>query len=232
MKKGTNPAQILRVICKIKDKHPSIDFNSTIFKSKVVDEYNRIYGISSVDTMISILREDAIIHFQDQLKLFRLPQDNNKVDIMGVKQENGMIKIVISQQKGNNASFNSTSHQKTLEKLRSFYDNKLVETYFYLLPDHLNPIKVKLPYSLDIVVGMTIANGDDSILDSDRNIILSSNGNYLKKMGIVKHDMVDIDYWVINHKKIKDHTYDAVSKCYDFDYIYEKCINKLITNGY
>jgi hypothetical protein len=40
-------------------------------------------------------------------------------------------------------------------------------------------------------------------------------------------DMIDIDLWVTNHDKIKHHKYDAVSKCCDFDEIYNKCIEKL-----
>lgn len=232
MKKGTNPSQILRIISDVNSRGIYGDIKSEDFKREVINEYNRIYSITSIDTIVANLREDAIIHFQDEYRLYKLPQDNNKVDIIGVKMEDNIIKIVVSQQKGNNGSFNSTSFQKTLEKLKLFYDDNLVEGYFNLLPDELNPKKVNLPYTLDIIIGMTIACGDDVILDVERNIVQCSNGGYLKKIGIVNNDMVDIDYWVNENDKIKNHTYDAVSKCHDFDYIYDKCIKKLIDNGH
>ncbi len=69
MKKGTNPSQILRLIYNIKDKNPSLVISSNEFKNEVIDEYNRIYSISSIDTIVSNLREDAILHFQDEYKL-------------------------------------------------------------------------------------------------------------------------------------------------------------------
>jgi hypothetical protein len=230
MKKGTNPSQILRLIYNIKDKNPSLVISSNEFKNEVIDEYNRIYSISSIDTIVSNLREDAILHFQDEYKLIKLPQDNNKVDIMGAKLVDGQIKIIVSQQKGNNGSFNSTSFQKTLEQLQLFYDKKLVKKYFNLLPDNLNPDKINVPYDLFIIIGMTIACGDDVVLDKKRNIVKCSNGNYLRKMGIINNDMVDLDHWIVNQDKVKNHTYDAVSKCHDFNYIYEKCISKLIND--
>ena len=140
--------------------------------------------------------------------------------------------MIVSQQKGNNSSFNSTSYQKTLEKLQFFHDNKLIENYFHLLPDELNPNKNNLPYHIEIIIGMTIAVGNPTILDEKRNIILYSNNDYLCKLGIINHDIMDIDYWIINQEKIKNHNYDAISKCCDFDYVYEKCIQKLINDGY
>jgi len=227
MKKGTNPFQIIMIIQDLLDNNSDLDITEPQFKVMVENRYNEIYGVTSKETMAANLREDAIIEHQEDYKLVKLPQDGNKVDIMGAKIENGVVSLIVSQQKGNNASFNSTSFQKTLEKLKEFYDNKKVEQYFDLLPDELNPTLNGLPYSLEVIIGMAIACGQSQTLDSERNIKLFSNGEYLEKMGIHSYDMVDITLWVTNHDKIKNHKYDAVSKCCDFDEIYNKCIEKL-----
>ena len=71
MKKGTNPAQIFLIIDKLKKNNPNLDITELMFKYKVIDEYNNVYSISSKDTIISNLREDAIINFQDNLHLIK-----------------------------------------------------------------------------------------------------------------------------------------------------------------
>ena len=226
MKKGTNPSQILMIMSDIISENPDIVITSPPFKEMVIDRYNKIYGVTSKDTIIANLREDAMIHHQEELTLVKLPQDGNKVDILGVKVVDNIIKFVVSQQKGNNASFNSTSFQKTLEKLQSFIDNSLVEKYFHLLPENLNPNICGLNYEVEVIIGMTIACGDTTILDPKRNIKMYSGSDYLEKMGIVSYDMVDMDMWVISQSKIKNHSYNAISKCCDFEEIFNKCVEK------
>lgn len=223
MKKGTNPAELLMIMYNIMSENP----NSVPTKEMVINRYNNLYSAASKATIIANLREDAMIHHQEELILVKLPQDGNKVDILGVKVVDNTIKFVVSQQKGNNSSFNSTSFQKTLEKLQSFIDNSLVEQYFHLIPENLNPTICGLNYEVEVIIGMTIACGDTVILDDERNIKMYSGSNYLKKMGIVSYHKVDMDEWVINQDKIKNHSYDATSKCCDFDEIYNKCIEKI-----
>jgi CRISPR/Cas system endoribonuclease Cas6 (RAMP superfamily) len=48
-------------------------------------KYNEIYFQTSKDTIISNLREDAMVEFQEERFITKLPQDNNKVDLMAVK---------------------------------------------------------------------------------------------------------------------------------------------------
>lgn len=227
MKKGTNPSQILMIIIDIISENNDIEVTSEKFKNKVINRYNSVYSTTSKDTIIANLREDAMIYHQEEMFLTKLPQDGNKVDILGAKIVNNCVKIVISQQKGNNASFNSTSFQKTLEKLQYFFDNSLVEQYFNLLPEHLNPNICGLNYEVEVIIGMTIAFGESIILDKERNIKMYAGENYLKKMGICSYSMIDLDMWCINNNKIKNHSYDAISKCCDFDEIYNKCIEKI-----
>lgn len=227
MKKGSNPAQILIIMRDIISENPTIVLTSQRFKEMVINRYNKIYGVTSKDTIIANLREDAMIYHQEEMTLVKLPQDGNKVDILGVKVVGNIIKFVISQQKGNNASFNSTSFQKTLEKLQSFIDNSLVEQYFHLLPENFNPNICGLDYEVEVIIGMTIACGDTVILDNERNIKMCSGSNYLEKMGIVSYTKVDIDDWVITQDKIKNHSYDAISKCCDFNEIFNECIDKI-----
>ena len=227
MKKGTNPAQILMIMYDIMSENPNSIPTSPGFKEMVINRYNKIYSVTSKDTIIANMREDAMIHHQEELILVKLPQDGNKVDILGVKVVDNIIKFVISQQKGNNASFNSTSFHKTLEKLQSFIDNSSIEQYFHLIPENLNPTICGLNYEVEVIIGMTIACGDTVILDDERNIKMYSGSNYLKKMGIVSYNMVDMDMWVTTQDNIKNHSYDAISKCCDFDEIFNKCIEKI-----
>ena len=226
MKKGTNPSQVLMIISDITSENPGIEITTPPFKKMVEKRYNQIYSVTSKDTMISTLREGAMIHHQEEMFLVTLPQDGNKVDILAAKNVDNTIKIVVSQQKGNNASFNSTSFEKTFEKLQNFKDNLLVEQYFHLLPNELNPKVCGLNYELEVIIGMTIACGDTEIIDNERNIKIYSQSEYLKKMGILSYDIVDLDMWVINQDKIKNHSYNAVDKCHNFDEIYNKCIQK------
>jgi len=227
MKKGTNPSQTLMIINEIKSEYNNIEVTSERFKNMVINRYNSIYSTTSKDTIIANLREDAMIYHQEEMFLTKLPQDGNKVDILGAKRVNNCVKIVISQQKGNNASFNSTSFQKTLEKLQYFLDNSLFEQYFNLLPEHLNPNICGLNYEVEVIIGMTIAFGETIILDKERNIKMYAGENYLTKMGICSYNIIDLDMWCINNSKIKNHSYDAISKCCDFDEIYNKCIEKI-----
>jgi hypothetical protein len=106
----------------------------------------------------------------------------------------------------------------------------LVEQYFHLIPENLNPNICGLNYEVEVIIGMTIACGDTKILDDERNIKLYSGSDYLEKMGIFSYDMIYMDNWIINQDRIKNHLYDAVSKCCDFDEVFNKCI-EITYNG-
>ena len=129
MKKGATPAQIFGIIYDLMDSGYIVN-NSQNFKDTVIKKYNSIYGQTSKDTVISNLREEAMIEFQEERFICKLSQDKNKVDLMSVKIINNVVSIIVSQQKGNNASFNSTSLSKTLEKLSDFISENKIINYF------------------------------------------------------------------------------------------------------
>ena len=226
MKKGTSPAQIFEIIEKLLEEGCSV--KSKQLKKLVIERYNEIYSQSSKDTIIANLREDAMVKHQEDRIIFKLPQDNNKVDLMAVKIENGVVSIRVSQQKGNNSSFNSTSLSKTMDMLSDFINNDKIKNYFNLLPNDLNPEVNSLPYNVEIVIGMFLAEGQTTKKGNRVDINFISNNDYLKFMGIFNHNIVDLDYWVVKELKTRNHSYDAVAICSNFDDVYDKCINKLV----
>ena len=229
MKKGASPAQILEIIQELITEGKSV--YSDDIKLKVMERYNSIYSQDSKDTKIANLREDAMVHFQDDRFIIKLPQDNNKVDLMAAKIENDIVDIRISQQKGNNASFNSTSLAKTIDSLSDFVIKDKVKNYFNLLPDHLNPNINNLEYKVDVIIGMFLAEGKTVKSKDGVDIKFMSNDDYLRFMGIINNDIVDLDYWVVEQFKSVNHSYDAVNICENFNTIYDKCLNLLKSDG-
>lgn len=229
MKKGASPAQIFEILEKIVIEDKNLD--EAEIKTKVIEEYNSIYSQDSKDTKIANLRESAMVQFQEERIIVKLPQDNNKVDLMAVKLSNNIVDIKISQQKGNNASFNSTSLSKTIDSLSDFVLNNKVKEYFNLLPDNLNPEVNGMDYKVEVVIGMFLAEGKTSKTKHGVEIKFLSNNDYLRFMGIINHDIIDLDYWVIKQFKLSTHNYNAVNVCTNFDEVYDKCLNLIRVNG-
>jgi hypothetical protein len=230
MKKGAIPAQIFGIIYDLKEIGHTVKYGQE-FKNYVIKKYNEIYFQTSKDTIISNLREDAMVEFQEERFITKLPQDNNKVDLMAVKIIDNVVSIIVSQQKGNNSSFNSTSLSKTLEKLSEFITKDKIKEYFCLLPDKLNPNINGLIYNVEVIIGMFSAIGSTTKTKNGENIRFVSNDDYLQLMGIVSNDIISLDYWVINKFNGLNHKYSAIDNCCNFDYIYDRCIQKLLTNG-
>jgi hypothetical protein len=229
MKKGASPIQIIEIIDSLIS--PNTDINGKDFKNKVKSTYNSIFAKVSKDTKIANLRETVMIHFQEDRLIIKLPQDNRKVDLMSVKIIDGVVDIRVSQQKGNDASFNSSSLSNTLHELKNFINGDKVKEYFHLLPDDLNPLKNKLPYRVDVIIGMFLAIGTTIKKKDGFELKFMSNNDYLRYMGIVSNDICDLDLWVYNEFNKLGHTYDAVDKCDNFDIIYNKCLSLVLNNG-
>ncbi len=222
MKKGVSIAQILLLI---KDGiNLGFKVNTDELKEFVIKGYNEIYSVTSKDTIIANLREEAIVNFQEGMFITKLPQDNNKLDLLAAKIENDRVKIVFSQQKGNNLSFNSTSLNKTLDILTNLKLNKNYEKYFNLLPNELNPNLNGLECDVDIIIGFTLAVGYKLYKLNGVEIMSYSGDEYLKYLGINNKTIFDIDFWVINHPKIVNHTYNAIEHCEDFNEVFSKCL--------
>ena len=230
MKKGATPAQIFGIMYDLVEMGFIVK-NDQDFKNIVIKKYNEIYCQTSKDTIIANIREDAMVEFQEERFICKLPQDNNKVDLISVKIIDNIVSIIVSQQKGNNSSFNSTSLSKTLEKLSEFITENKVKKYFYLLPDELNPTVNGMDYNVEVIIGMFSAVGGTTKTKNGRDIRFTSNDEYLRLMGIISNDIICLDYWVVNKFKNLNHEYKAIDNCCNFDYIYDRCIQKLLTNG-
>jgi hypothetical protein len=225
IKKGASPAQIIEIIENLINL--GLNINSREFKDKVIYEYNKIFSKNSKDTIIANLREDALINFQEDRVIVKLPQDTTKVDLMAVKIIDGIVDIRVSQQKGNDASFNTSSLYSTLKGLNDFINQDKVSNYFHLLPNHLNPNLNGLPYKVDVVIGMILACGDGV----KGNVNVVTNNKYLEYMGILNTDICEVDYWVHKEFKKREHAYSAIDKCHNFDIIYNKCIDIILNHG-
>lgn len=228
VKKGASPAQIIEIIETLLDGGANV--NSPDFKSNVIVMYNSIFGKASKDTIVANLREDAMVKFQENRVIIKLPQDNSKVDLVSIDIIDGVIDIRVSQQKGNDASFNSSSLSNTLDGLISFIDNDKIRQYFHLFPDHLNPLKTNLPYNVDVIIGMILACGEGSKTKNGREIMIITNDDYLRYMGITTKDVCDLDHWVNKQLKNRNHCYAAVDKCENFDYIYNTCLELVLND--
>jgi hypothetical protein len=224
MKKGTSPATVMTLIY----EGLELGLTEDKLKKSVINRYNQIYSVQSRDTIIANLREDAIVEHQEEMIIRKLPQDNNKVDFIAVKIENNRLKIVISQQKGNNASFNSTSLSKTLEKLSELVRQKKYTQYFNLLPDEYNPLITNMEYDIKVIVGFTLACGSTNYIYDEVTIPFLCGKDYLNEIGIYSKSMIDLDYWVLKQEKIKKHEYNAIDNCCDFNIIYDACLTKIL----
>ena len=227
MKKGTNPSVILESMTDL-FQEGSIDPNDEEFRKQVEKHYNKTFATTSKSTVLSNLREEFVIVHQYQKKIIRLPQDTNKLDFMAVEIKNNIIYITLVQQKGNNASFNSSSLKETLRKMTEFVSTNKVEMYFDLLPDDYNPLICKLPYKVEVIVGMVNAIGECEKQYNNKAIKFYANDQYLSKLGLDK-TIVDMDMWVMDQPKYKDHQYNAVDNVKDFDTIYSECLTKIKT---
>jgi hypothetical protein len=223
--KGASPVQIIEIIESLVNL--GLDINNPEFKHKVITEYNKIFSKTSKDTIIANIRENAMIKFQDDRFIVKLPQDNSKVDLMAVKIINGVVEFRVSQQKGNNASFNTSSLESTLNGLSNFVNEDKIRNYFHLLPENLNPLLNNLPYKVEVIIGMFLACGEG---DKGEFKVITNN-DYLEYMGILNKDICEIDYWVHSEFKKRGHEYSAIDKCENFDNIYDKCVNIILNYG-
>ena len=89
MKKGATPAQIFGIMYDLVEMGFIVK-NDQDFKNLVIKKYNEIYCQTSKDTIISNIREDAMVEFQEERFICKLPQDNNKVDLISVKRERSL----------------------------------------------------------------------------------------------------------------------------------------------
>lgn len=217
--KGIAPIQVIEIITLLVDSGTNI--TEPEFKDKVISKYNDIFLKNSKDTIIANLREDAMVEFQEDRFITKLPQDNSKVDLMSVKIIDNVVDIRVSQQKGNDASFNSSSLSKTIDSLYNFINGNKIVDYFHLLPEHLNPHKNGLTYNVEVVIGMILACGEGN----KSGIRTITNNEYVNYMGIFSKDICDIDSWASKQLKSRNHEYCAVDKCCNFDIIYDRCIN-------
>jgi hypothetical protein len=228
IKKGANPGIILELLLS-----DNIVILSEPEKKEVVKKkYSEYFGKTSKETMKANVREDIIVKNQKNRFLVKLPQDLKKLDIMAahLDESDDSIKITFAQQKGNNASFNSSSESKTLESISKCVTNNTYKDFFNLLPDNLNPNINGKKYTVDVCIGMVNACGHNIKVQDNIEIKYLTNNDYLVYLGL-ELNTIQIAIQVENHDKIKTHTYDAVSECYNWDEIYDKCIIEINNDG-
>ena len=228
LKKGADPSVIIGIL----KKNNLNEFNEDDLKEKVKKEYSNYFSRTSLDTYKANVREEIIINNQKRRFLIKLPQDLRKVDIMACHYDNEKDIIVISlvQQKGNNASFNSSSESKTLECMSNCFIDKTYIEYFDKLPDHLNPKKNGKNYVVDLSIGMVNAVGGKSKIKNGVKINYYSNDDYLSYLGL-DIDIIELSMLIDNNEKIMNHSYDAVNDCKNWDTIYNKCLNRVLKYG-
>jgi hypothetical protein len=224
IKKGADPGIILELLLLDCVKHLP-PFEKKVEVKKLYSDY---FGKTSKETIKANVREDIIIKNQKNRFLIKLPQDLKKLDIMAAHLDeiNDIIKITFSQQKGNNASFNSSSESKTLENISKCIINGTYTEFFKLLPDNLNPNITGKKYEIDVCVGMVNACGSNSKVQDGIEIKYLSNNDYLLYLGL-EISTIQVAMQVEKHNKIINHTYDAVSECCNWNEIYDKCINEI-----
>ena len=227
IKKGADPGIILDILFSDNVKLLSPPEK----KIEVKKKYSEHFGKTSKETIKANVREDIIIKNQKNRFLVKLPQDLKKLDIMAahLDEVNDIIKITFFQQKGNNASFNSSSESKTLENISKCVINGTYMEFFKLLPNNLNPIINGKKYDMDVCVGMVNACGSNSKVQDGIVIKYLTNNDYLLYLGI-EISTIQVAMQVEKHDKIINHSYDAVLGCCNWDEIYDKCIIE-INNG-
>jgi hypothetical protein len=197
-------------------------------KKEIQRKYNEYFGKTSKETFKANVRENVIIENQKNRFLVKLPQDLKKLDIMAAHlcKITDTIKVTFSQQKGNNASFNSSSESKTLESISDCVNRSTYKEFFNLLPDELNPNKNGKKYEIDVIVGMVNACGENIKYKDGVEIKYLTNDEYLLYLGL-EVDIVELAFQIQKQDKIINHYYDAVSECCNWDEIYDKCVYKL-----
>jgi hypothetical protein len=221
IKKGADPGIILELLSSDDIVTLSVPEKKEVVKKK----YSEYFGKTSKETMKANVREDIIVKNQKNRFLVKLPQDLKKLDIMAahLDESDNLIKITFAQQKGNNASFNSSSESKTLESISKCVKNNTYKDFFNLLPDNLNPNINGKKYTVDVCIGMVNACGYNIKVQDNIEIKYLTNNDYLVYLGL-ELNTIQIAIQVENHNKIKTHTYDAVSECCNWDEIYDECI--------
>ncbi len=224
LKKGADPGIILELLS---DENMR-NLEKKCRKKEIEKKYSAYFGKTSKETIKANIREDIIIKNQKNRFLVKLPQDLKKLDIMAANfdEENDIIKITFSQQKGNNASFNSSSESKTLESISKSINSGSYKEFFFLLPDNLNPDKNGKKFVVDVCIGMVNACGYNVKNEVGVEIKYLTNNDYLLYLGL-EIDTVQLAIQIEKHEKIVNHTYDAVSECCNWDDIYDKCISEL-----
>jgi hypothetical protein len=224
IKKGADPGIILELLL----SNDVISLPEFDKKNLVKKKYSEYFGKTSKETIKANVREDIIVKNQKNRFLVKLPQDLKKLDIMAAHydEKNDVIKITFSQQKGNNASFNSSSESKTLENIAKCINNNTYEEFFKLLPDNLNPIVNGKKYIIDVCIGMVNACGTNLKIQDNIEIKYLTGKDYLLYLGI-ELSTTQIAIQIENHNKIKTHTYDAVSECCNWDEIYDNCLTEI-----
>ena len=91
VKKGASPAQLIEIITTLMESGKEI--TSTDFKIDVMSIYNTIFSKTSKDTIIANIRENAMVKFQEDRVIIKLPQDTYKVDLMAVKIIDNVVDI-------------------------------------------------------------------------------------------------------------------------------------------
>jgi len=226
IKKGADPSIIIQIY---NDTPEIMEMGAQERKSIVKKLYSNEFARTSKETIKANVREDIVVRNANSRFLSKLPQDLNGLDIIAAHYDidDDVIKITFAQQKGNNASFNSSSEAKTLENISRCANNKIYVKYFNLLPDDLNPLKNGKNYDVDFCVGMVNACGSNEKKKDDVVINYYCGNKYLRHLGI-EIDTVDLAYQVSYEEKVLNHKYNAVDECDNFDYIYDKCEEKLI----
>jgi hypothetical protein len=227
-KKGADPSVILEILMSM----DLSNLNGEQLRDEVKEKYSSYFGKTSKDTIKAIVRENIVIENQKKRTLIKLPQDLKKLDIMAAHYNDStdMIEITLCQQKGNNASFNSSSESKTLECMSNCYIDKTYTEFFDSLPDNLNPNKTGKKYIVDLCIGMVNAIGGKVKINNGIEIKYYSNDDYLSYLGL-DIDTVELAMLIQYHEKIINHSYDAVSDCENWDDIYNKCLNSMINYG-
>jgi hypothetical protein len=224
IKKGADPGIILELLLSENVK----SLSPLEKKIEVKKLYSKHFGKTSKETMKANVREDVIVKNQKNRFLVKIPQDLKKLDIMAANldENNDTIKITFVQQKGNNASFNSSSESKTLENISKCVIDGTYKEFFKFLPDNLNPNINGKNYEIDVCVGMINACGTTIKIQDGVEIKYLSNNDYLSYLGL-ELSTIEVAAQVEKHDKIINHSYDAVSGCCNWDEIYNKCINEL-----
>ena len=227
IKKGADPGVMIELLL----SSDILSLSNNERKIEVKKRYSEYFGKTSKETKKANVREDIIIKNQKNRFLVKLPQDLKKLDIMAASlDKNGDVSITFSQQKGNNASFNSSSESKTLENISKCIKNETYREFFNLLPDNLNPNKNGKKYFVDTCVGMVNACGENIKYYDEVEIRYLTNDAYLLHLGL-EINTVQLAIQIENHEKIINHTYDAVSECCNWDEVYDKCITELNYDG-